>query len=181
MSGHAIGQIKNKTASAADHVVEGPVAHHPCREELSKEIEQLHALSRRGLWGLILFLSLSAVALCLNQAGAWLMVPAEIKEMVGPSPPAELLHVALGVSWFSALVLVLGRRGADGKPGYNWYNIGLPAAFYPLYIFADPTGTCFPAVFAAGLVLLLLEHAFVISYTGKEIRKETQRLQAMPE
>lgn len=109
------------------------------------------------------------------------MVPQHIREMIGPLPPAGLLHVALGVSWFSALVLILGRRGADGKPGYNWYNIGLPAAFYPLYIFADPTGACFPAVFAAGLVLLLLEHAFVVSYTGKEIREKTERLQGLPQ
>ncbi len=178
MSGHAIGHMKHKTASAADRLLEGSAT--PCREGLARDIAKLHALSRRGLWGVIAFLCLSAAALCLSQSGVCSTIPAQVKGMIGPPPPAGLLHVALGASWVSALILVLGRRGADGKPGYNWYNIGLPAAFYPLYIFADPTGISFPAVFAAGLVLLLLEHAFVISYTAREIRKETERLQAMP-
>lgn len=62
--------FSSRSASAADHIVEGSAAHPPCREQLSKDIEQLHALSRCGLWGLILFLSPSAVALCLNSSHA---------------------------------------------------------------------------------------------------------------
>ena len=86
----------------------------------------------------------------------------------------------LGVSWLSAFVLIFGRRGGDGKPGYHWCNVGLPAAFYPLYVFSDPTGTFFPAVFAATLILLLMEHACVVSYARKAIREESARLDRLP-
>lgn len=180
MSGQAIGQMKDNTASTADRVAERTIACHPCRERLARSIEELHALSRRGLWGLILFLSLSALALWLSQPETAALVPAAVRELLGPPPPVELLHVVLGGSWFSAFVMILGRRGADGRPGYSWSNIGLPAAFYPLYIFAEPSGTCFPVVFAAGLVLLLLEHGLALRYTTREIRKASARMKSMP-
>jgi len=181
MSGHIIEHLKTKAASTAGHVVDGSISSPRCRGEVVKSIEELHALSRRGLWGMLLFMSLSAAALYLSQTGAFAMVPAQIKEMFGPPPPAHLLRIALAVSWLSAFVLILGRRGADGRPGYNWCNIGLPAAFYPLYVFTDAAGTYFPAVFAAGLVLLLVEHACVISYATRAIREETARLDRLPD
>ena len=176
MSGHLIERMKIKAAPAADHAVDGSICSLRCRAEVVKGIEELHALSRRGLWGMLLFLSLSAAALYLSQAPHLAMVPARIKEMFGPAPPAHLLHLALAVSWLSALVMILGRRGADGKPGYSWCNIALPAAFYPLYVFTDPAGTHFPAVFAAGLVLLIVEHVSVRSYAVKAIGEERARL-----
>jgi len=181
MSGHIIEQMKTKAASNADHVVDGSVSSLRCRAQVAKSIEELHALSRRGLWGMLLFMSLSAAALYLSQAGAFTVVPAQIREMIGPTPPAHLLHLALAVSWLSAFVLILGRRGGDGKPGYSWCNIGLPAAFYPLYVFTDAAGTHFPAVFAAGLILLLVEHASVMSYAARSIREETARLDRLPD
>ena len=176
MLGHMIGQIKPKTASTSNEMVDRPITTELCRERILGTINELHALSRRGLWGILLFMVLSAVILYCSETGLFAMVPSDVKELFGAPPPAYLLHIVLAVSWLSAFVLILGRVAGDGKPGYSWCNIGLPTAFYPLYIFSDPAGTHFPAVFAAGLVLLIVEHASVSYYASKAIREEAARL-----
>ncbi|HBG07921.1 MAG: hypothetical protein A2075_24410 [Geobacteraceae bacterium GWC2_58_44] len=176
MLGHMIGQIKPKTASTANDVVDRSISPDHCREQILGSISELHALSRRGLWGMLLFMSLSAITLYCSEAGIFALVPADIKEMFGDPPPAHLLHIVLAVSWLSAFVLIMGRVAGDGRPTYNWCNIGLPTVFYPLYIFSDPAGTHFPAVFAAGLILLIVEHASVTFYASRAIREETARL-----
>jgi hypothetical protein len=163
-----IGTIKPKSAAADHRVTDG--SSYP-------DLNSLHALSRRGLWGILMFMSLSAIALYFSQSG---MVPAEVKEMIGELPPPQALHAVLAVSWLSAFVLILGRRTEEGKPAYHWCNIGLPTAFYPLYIFTDQAGTYFPVVFAAGLLLLVIEHATVMRYAAKAIREETDRLNRIP-
>lgn len=180
MSGHLIEHIKAKPVPGAGPVVADSTSPSRSREQVAGNIAQLHALSRRGLWGLILFLVLSAMALWLSQGTFSIAAQAELKELFGPLPPVEVLNLVLGVSWLSALVMILGRRGTDGRPGYHWYNVGMPAAFYPLYVFCDPTGTYSPAVFLAGLVLLLLEHAFVHAYAASAISDEAVRLERLP-
>jgi hypothetical protein len=177
MLGHMIGQLKPKTAATHNEVVERSISRDHSREQIQETISELHALSRRGLWGILAFISVSALTLYCSQAGVFAALPVDLKDLFGEPPPAHLLHIALGVSWLSAFVLILGRRGMDGKPGYNWCNIGLPTVFYPLYVFSDPTGTQFPMVFAAGLVLLIVEHVTVMSYAAKGIREETARLE----
>jgi hypothetical protein len=176
MLGHMIATIKPKTAATAHEAVGTTPALDQSREQILDTINELHALSRRGLWGILFFLGFSALALYASTAGLFARVPVEVKEMFGEPPPLHLLHLALGVSWLSAFVLILGRRSAEGKPCYSWYNIGLPTAFYPLYIFSDPSGTNFPAVFAAGLLLLFIEHLTVTSYASRAIREQTARL-----
>lgn len=168
MLGHMIGNIKPKSAVAESRLTD---------RSSYPDLNALHALSRRGLWGILMFMSLSAVALYFSQSG---MVPAEVKEMIGELPPPQVMHAVLAVSWLSAFVLILGRRTEEGKPAYHWCNIGLPTAFYPLYIFTDQAGTCFPVVFGAGLLLLVIEHATVMSYALRAIREETARLKRMP-
>lgn len=181
MLGHIIEHTKPKAASTAARVMEGSIGSLRSRAQIVATIEELHSLSRRGLWGMLLFLSLSAAALYLDRTGLLAGIPAEVKEMVGSLPSADLLHAVLAVSWCSALVLILGRRGDDGKPGYGWYNIGLPAAFYPLYIFSDAAAVYFPAVFAAGLLLLLVEHLTVLCYVGRMMKEEKARLERLPD
>jgi hypothetical protein len=180
MLGHMIEQIKPKSAATANDAVErSGVASQRCRRQIQGTIDELHALSRRGLWGILLFISLSAVTLYCSETGIFAAAPAEVKEIFGEAPPLGLLNIALGVSWLSAFILILGRKSEDGRPCYSWYNIGLPAAFYPLYIFSDPTGAYFPAVFAAGLTLLVIEHATVLCYTSRTIREESARLKEL--
>ncbi|MBU5614365.1 hypothetical protein [Geomonas azotofigens] len=179
MSGHhLIEHIKAKPIRESAQVATGSELPWS-REQVAKNVEQLHVLSRRGLWGVVLFLGLSSVALALSQGTLPCVAQTELEQIIGPLPSADLLNLVLGVSWLSALVLIVGRRGSDGRPGYRWHNVGLPAVFYPLYAFCDTTGSYFPVVFLAGLVLLLLEHAFVVCYTAKAIKEETTRLERL--
>jgi hypothetical protein len=175
MIGQMIEQIKPKTA-ATSKVADHPKHHDHCREEIAGALAELHALSRRGLWGILLFMSISALFLYLNEAGYFAQAPASVKELFGEAPPLSWLHLVLAVSWLSAFVQILGRVTAEGKPCYSWCNIGLPTVFYPLYILCDSSGTHFPAVFAAGLVLLLVEQVSVTIYARRAIREESARL-----
>lgn len=175
MLGHMIGTIKPKTAATHNLTDRSTFPDH-CREQAEGTINDLHALSRRGLWGILMFMTLSAVALYCSESGIFAMVPAEVREMIGEVPPPQALHAVLAVSWLSAFVLILGRRTADGKPAYHWCNIWLPTALYPLYIFSDQAETYFPVVFAAGLLLLVIEHVTVMRYANRAIREETARL-----
>lgn len=177
MLGHMIAQIKPRTAPHDERAEAAAIAY--SQEEVLSTIRELHALSRRGLWGILLFLAVSALTLYSSEAGLFASVPSDVKELFGDPPPVQLLHIALGVSWLSAFILILGRRSGEGKPCYSWYNIGLPTAFYPLSIFSDRTGTFFPAVFAAGLLLLVVEHATVVSYATRVIEEETARLRRL--
>lgn len=177
MLGHMIEQLRPKPAASARRVAEGSACAARTRDEIAPSVKDLNVLSRRGLWGIILFLVLSAVTLWLSVSGLLSELPVDLREIFGDAPPAELVHLALGVSWLSALILILGRMTGDATPGYNWYNIGLPAAFYPLYVFTDSSGSHFPLVFAAGLVLLLVEHWSVVRY----IRQERVRIGQLPE
>ena len=179
MLGHMIEQIKPKGAAAAHQVADR--SRTDCgREKMLVSLSDLHALSRRGLWGILLFLCLSAVTLYLSETGLFALVPGDLRELFGDPPPIHLVHIALAVSWLSALVLVLGRLTGDATPGYNWYNVGLPTAFYPLYVFSDSGASHFPAVFAAGFVLLLVEHLSVLSFASRTIREEKERLGHLP-
>ena len=178
MPGHVIGQMKPKSAALAHQ----GASQSPCaggRERALVSLDELHALSRRGLWGVLLFLALSSVTLYVSEVGLVALVPVDLKELFGEAPPAHLVHIALAVSWLSALVLILGRVTGDATPGYNWFNIGLPTAFYPLYVFSDSTGTHFPVVFAAGLVLLLVEHLSVVCFVAKAMREEKDRVRCL--
>jgi len=177
MLGQVIGQIKPKTAASNSDVAHHAKSNEHCRDQIAGSMAELQALSRRGLWGILLFLSISALILYLSEAGLIALAPDSLKELFGEAPPTQWLHIVLAVSWLSAFVLILGRVAADGKPCYSWCNVGLPTVFYPLYIFCDPAGTHFPAVFAAGLVLLLVEHVSVTIYASRAIREESARLE----
>ncbi|QWV94109.1 hypothetical protein KP004_02665 [Geomonas oryzisoli] len=179
MSGHHL--IEHLKARPIRETAQVATGNELCwsREQVTKNIAQLHVLSRRGLWGLLLFLGMSAAALALSQVNVSSVAQAELEGVIGPLPSIDLLNLVLGISWLSAVVLIVGRRGSDGRPGYSWHNVGLPAVFYPLYAFCDTTGTYFPMVFLAGLVLLLLEHGFVVCYTAKAIKEETARLERL--
>ena len=172
MSGHIIEHIKEATAPRSKDADRSAAK----LREVAAGIDELHALTRRGLWGILLFLSLSASVLYCSQAGIFAMVPADVKEMFSELPPPVVIHAVLAVSWLSAFVLIMGRMVEEVKPSYNWYNVGLPTIFYPLYIFTDGAATYFPAVFAAGLVLLVIEHVSVTIHARRLLREETARL-----
>ncbi|GAB7026572.1 hypothetical protein [Geotalea toluenoxydans] len=126
-----------------------------------KNLPTIAAPSHRGLWGMILFLGISLCALTVRDAQLLDALPETVRTLLGDSPPPILIHLALGASTISALILILGRITGHTRPDYNWINIALPVLFYPLYLVVETGRSSFISVMAVGLTLLLLEHLTV--------------------
>lgn len=131
--------------------------------------------SRRGQWGMVLFLGISLGALALRDAQLLAALPDTVRALLGDTPPPVLVHLALAASTVSALILILGRITGHTRPDYNWINIALPVLFYPLYLIADTDRSSFISVMAVGLTLLLLEHLTVRRSLAGAMNKQAKK------
>jgi hypothetical protein len=149
------------------------------REEISETINGLYTLSRRGLWRLILFLVCSAAALRLRNIDLFAAFPENVREIIGAPPPLALIHTLLAVSCVSALILIAGRGAENSRECNGWLQFGLAVSFYPLYAAANVLDSCFPVVFASGLLVLTLDHLANWVKAVGAIREEKERLGRM--
>ena len=85
----------------------------------------------------------------------------------------------LAVSTISALILIAGRGGESRSGSGGWLQFGMSVFFYPLYAVTNTLETWFPAVFAAGLIVLVVEHFSVWARTSRAIQEEKERLGRM--
>jgi hypothetical protein len=146
------------------------------KADILHTIDGLYAISRRGLWRLILFLAISAIALHFRNFDLFAVLPENICELLGAPPPPILIHCLLTVSSCSALILIAGR-GSEASSGCNgWVQFGLSVAFYALYAAANVLNEFFPAVFVAGMLILIFDHISVWVETSRAIREERERL-----
>jgi hypothetical protein len=146
---HPIGQVAHETTTAGN--------------------------SRRGLWGMILFLGISLATLAVRDAQLLAALPDTVRGLLGDTPPPVLIHLALAASSVSAVILILGRITGHTRPDCNWVNIALPVLFYPLYLMADTERSSFISVMVVGMSLLLMEHLTVRYCVVKEKRKAAQK------
>ncbi|AJF05788.1 hypothetical protein [Geoalkalibacter subterraneus] len=117
---------------------------------------KLHALSRLGLWGVLIF---TASAIALWQATViWPTCPPHSRALLGASPTAEMIHAALLVYVISALVLTGSRHTRKTERYAGWSQIGFMLPFYFFYWYADILTLNFPHLTAISVLLLLLEH-----------------------
>jgi hypothetical protein len=149
------------------------------RAEILLTIDGLYVISRRSLWRLLLFLVISAAALWFRNVDLFAVFPASIREILGAPPPAGLIHIVLAVSTGSALILIAGRNTGDAKEGPGWLQFGMSAVFYPIYAVSNALNEIFPVVFAAGLVILVLEYFTNWSQAAQLIRAEKESLGKM--
>lgn len=150
------------------------VAHH--QWYLKERIRTLHALSRRGIWGLLLFLTLSLGAV---QEFSFLPpLTEEMRQWLGPAPPVRMISIALVVYSFSALILTLSRIWNGSGSYRGWSHLGYLGAFYGFYGFADALGENFFAVFIAGLTILGLEYYHIRTYCNEALARERERASA---
>ncbi|HTG81654.1 MAG TPA: hypothetical protein VL949_06895 [Geobacteraceae bacterium] len=179
MIGHMAGQMKP-----------GPKASHVCareqkteyafqRAEILRTIDGLHALTRPGLWRLLMFLVASAVSLRFRDCDLFAALPEHVREFVGAPPPLALIHVVLAVSTVSTLIIIGGRRAEDAGAGRSWCQFAFAVFFYPLYALVNGLDEFFPAIFAAGLTILAFEHFTVSTRAFRAIRQERARLEGM--
>ena len=179
MIGHMTGQMKPGPKNSLGNAWEKRADYGLCREEVQHTIDDLYVLSRRGLWRVLLFLGISAVALYFRSSDLFAALPENIREVLGAPLSPDLIHMVLVVSTISALVLIAGREAENqgGSPG--WVQFGMAAFFYPLYAMANALETFFPVVFAAGLIVLVVDHLTVWAQTSRAIQEEKERLARM--
>lgn len=146
-------------------------------EESRRRIEELHRLSRRGLWGLLAFFTLTAAIV--QASRLWPELPAEVRRTLGASPSENLISIALAVYIFSALILILARMmgGADRYRG--WSHLGYLGAFYLFYYYARALDQNFWAVFAGGVTILALEYYGVWTWCNESLRREQENLEQL--
>jgi hypothetical protein len=157
------------TASLRDFNSSVP-APSPCEKARQFRIDRLQTLSRRGLWGIVLFLVLSAGGYAV--VGYQSRISAEILGRLGAAPPVSLISLALVVYCFSALILAMPRI-VDGSDSYRgWSVVAYLGTFYGFYFYAGALTVNFWAVFAAGLLLLGLEYISLLIYCRREIQIE---------
>lgn len=156
--------------SAPERVNENPEVLH--RWYLQERIRTLHALSRRGVWGLLLFLFISLAAV---QEFSFLpSLSEEMRHWLGPAPPVRMISIALIIYSFSALILTLSRMWNGTGTYKGWSHLGYLSAFYGFYGFAEALGENFYAVFIAGLTILGLEYYHIRSYCHEALARESE-------
>ncbi len=179
MIGQMTGQLKPGSKNPLGSAWEKRATYGMRREEIMQAIDGLYVQSRRGLWRVLLFLGISAVALYFRSFDLFAVLPEELRELIGAPPPLELIHIVLAVSTISALVLIAGRGSEKPGGSLGWLQFAMSAFFYPLYATASSLETWFPAVLAAGLIVLVADHFATWSQTSRAIQEEKERLGRM--
>jgi hypothetical protein len=132
--------------------------------------------TRRNLWDLLLFLLISVVAFRFRTVDFSSLVPAHMEEILGAPPPAGLIGVALVVYTLSAVVLILNRLMRGLEPSFRRYELALRSVFYPLFFTAGALDGNVERVFAAGLLLFMVEQVHASVYAARvlvEVEKST--------
>ncbi|HLO25367.1 MAG TPA: hypothetical protein VK187_04590, partial [Geobacteraceae bacterium] len=93
MIGHITAQMKPGPKNSLENAWEKRPDLGHRREEILHSIDDLYALSRRGLWKLLLFLGISTVALQARDFDLFGALPENVREVLGAPPSPELVHV----------------------------------------------------------------------------------------
>jgi hypothetical protein len=179
MIGHMTGQIKPGPGNLLGNNWETRIDGSRRRLEILHAIDELHVLSRRGLWRLLLFLGISAVALQARDIDLFGAFPEKVRELLGAPPPPDMIHLVLAVSTISTLILIAGQGTDNVRCCTGWLRFGMLAFYYPLYAMSNTLGTWFPLVCVAGLITLIFEHFTIWAQTSRAIREEKERLAAL--
>ncbi|KIH76226.1 hypothetical protein SAMN05660860_00180 [Geoalkalibacter ferrihydriticus] len=137
-------------------------------------IQHLQVLSRRGLWGLAVFLLMSLAAF--GHETLLPQISPGVRSALGSAPPTNFISIALVVYSFSALVLILSRMSSGEGKYKGWSHLGYLFGFYAFYYYGEALGTNFWAVFAAGITIMSLEYYQMWSFCSESIAKEKEAL-----
>jgi hypothetical protein len=152
---------------------------HQHNQTTESTIDDLYNNSRSGLWGLLIFLGASAIALYFNEHSLAGSLPTDIMEQLGSTPPVILVNCVFGASTFSSLICIGGRIYHDRKPGKTSTHLWFRVFFYLLYFISGALGDYFNVVFISGLVVLGLQHYNVWNYYMRAIEINTDKCNSM--
>lgn len=139
------------------------------------DIDGLYIMSRRGLWGLLIFLAASAVAFYYRGYSLRGSLPVNLMEQLGPTPDVILINIVLGVSTFCSLVIIGGRIYNGHKPSNTWTHLWFRVFFYLLYFISGALSDYFNVVFISGLVVLALQHCNNWNYYSRAIEAKMDK------
>ena len=153
----------------------------PGREDLRQRIEtrirRLERVSGNGLWSMILFLLVSFAAY-----DGFSILPDlsdEMLELLGASPPVELIGLALVIYAFSGIIRTLASMSRNIKPYMGLMHAAFFTGFYTFYHLAGALQDNFWAIFFAGISVMGLENYYLWSHSSAAIRKERTLLDSM--
>jgi hypothetical protein len=153
----------------------------PGREELKQRLEarirHLERASGKGLWSMVLFLSVSFFAF-----DGFAILPDlsdEVRRMLGTPPPGEMISLALVVYAFSSIVRTLARMSRNIKPYMGLMHAAFFTAFYTFYQLSGALQDNFWAVFFAGISVMGLDNYYLWSHSKEEVDKERALLDSM--
>lgn len=130
---------------------------------------ELCALSRRGLWHLLLFLLLSMAAFAGQDFDLFAAVPEDFWTLLGSPPPPQLIHLVLGIYTFCALLLLPARQ-TRASLAQSWAHVGYRTVFYLFYLSGNALAANFMVVFVAGLILYGLEQSYLLLQMSKALQ-----------
>lgn len=136
-------------------------------------IDDLYSNSRSGLRGVLIFLVASAIALYFNEHSLAGLLPTDIMEQLGSTPPVILINCVFGASTLSSLIIIAGRIYNNREPGKTAAHLWFRVFFYLLYFISGALGDYFNVVFISGLVVLGLQHYNVWNYYMRAIEINT--------
>ena len=150
------------------------------RERIEAHIGALYAMGRTGLWGVILFFMVSAVALLFRDATLSGIIPGGVRALLGDAPPVFLIDILVGVSTLSTVILNLSHFADGRKPLSTWNQVVILLLLYGLYFIADSLADRILMVFAAGVATLGLHQVSLWFYTKRQIEEDQELLSAIP-
>jgi hypothetical protein len=131
----------------------------------------LHALSRKGLWGLLLFLLAGVAAFTVQDFNLYQSFPEPVLQLLGCPPPALLIHLALTGYSFTVVVPVLIRMATGAQPQVGWQHLACRAVFYLFYLASTTLPQNFVAVTVIGMLLYAVEQVGIWAYLYKNLHQ----------
>jgi hypothetical protein len=134
-------------------------------------VDEYHARSRGGLWGIFFYLAASAVAFHCKDQSLATVVPAHIMQQLGPVPPVFMATIVLWISTFSALSIIAGRLYHGTQPSSTLTHVAFRIGFFALFFMVGGLGQYMNELFVSGLVVLALQHCNVFNYYANALER----------
>jgi len=149
------------------------------RSMILRTIDAIQLHTRKGLWGLLVFLAVSAMAFAFADHGLSNCLATELRELLGPAPYVILIDIVLALSTACDLVLIAGRIKEGDKPRRIWFHLSFRTVFYLLYFIADALSARVLTVFLTGVLVLGLEQYALMLFATRTIREGRELLAAI--
>lgn len=159
-------QIRTRAVAIARKFPVAPIFPSRHAERARFSADELCALSRRGLWNLLLFLLISMAAFSVQDFNLFAAFSEDLWPILGSPPPPQFIHLALTIYIFCALALLPDRLNKASCP-QSWAHVGYRTIFYLFYLTANALAANFSVVFVAGLILYSLEQSYLLLHMFK--------------